>query len=93
MSKLGDERLAMIREYAAKFSSLSDADAANLAATAMDLEARRTAAKARCYEKVKAALSARTALRFLQVEHQLQLLIDLQIASSLPVAPDGKEQR
>jgi hypothetical protein len=93
MSKLGDERLAMIREYAAKFSSLSDADAANLAATAMDLEARRTAAKARCYEKVKAALSARTALRFLQVEHQLQLLIDLQIASSLPVAPNGKEQR
>jgi hypothetical protein len=92
MSKLGDERLAMIREYAAKFSSLSDADAANLAATAMDLEARRTAT-ARCFEKVKAALSARTALRFLQVEHQLQLLIDLQIASSLPVAPDGKEQR
>jgi hypothetical protein len=93
ISKLGDERLAMIREYAAKFSSLTDAVAANLAATAMDLEARRTAAMARCYEKVRAALSARTALRFLQVEHQLQLLIDLQIASSLPVAPAGKEQR
>jgi hypothetical protein len=93
MSKLGDERLAMIREYAAKFSTLTDDVAANLAATAMNLEARRTAAKARCYEKVKAALSARTALRFLHVEHQLQLLIDLQVASSLPVAPDGNERR
>jgi hypothetical protein len=36
---------------------------------------------------VKGALGARQALRFLHVEHQLQLLIDLQVASSLPVAP------
>ena len=39
---------------------------------------------------MKTALSPRTALRFLQVEHQLQLLIDLQIAAALPVAPDRK---
>ena len=93
MSKLGDERLAMIREYAANFSNLTDDVAATLAARAIDLNSRRHAAMARCYEKVKAALSPRTALRFLQVEHQLQLLIDLQIAASLPVAPDGKERR
>ena len=90
MSKLGDERLAMIRDYASEFSTLSDDAAAKLAARAMDLETRRNAAKARCYEKVKTALSPRTALRFLQVEHQLQLLIDLQIAASLPVAPRGQ---
>lgn len=93
MSNLGDERLTMIREYAAQFSTLTDAAAATLATKAMDLDARRTAATTRCYERVKAAMSARTALRFLQVEHQLQLLIDLQIASALPVAPDGKERR
>ena len=90
MSKLGDERLAMIRDYASEFSTLSDDAAAKLAARAMDLETRRNAAKARCYEKVKTALSPRTALRFLQVEHQLQLLIDRQIAASLPVAPRGQ---
>jgi hypothetical protein len=86
MSKLGDERLAMIRDYAAKFTTLTDDDAGALAARALQLETQRNAAKARCYEKVKAALSPRTALRFLQVEHQLQLLVDLQIASALPVA-------
>ena len=32
------------------------------------------------------SLGAKTAMRFLQVEHQLMLLIDLQIASSLPIA-------
>jgi hypothetical protein len=92
MARLGDERVANIREYAANFSTLSDAVAATLAAKALDLESRRNAAKARCYEAVKAKLSPRTALRFLQVEHQLQLLVDLQIAALLPVAPAGKDQ-
>jgi hypothetical protein len=67
------------------YSKLTDADAEKLASKAIDLEARRQAAKAKCYERVKAALSPRTALRFLQVEHQLQLLIDLQIAAALPI--------
>lgn len=90
-ARLGDERLALIKDYAAKYSTLTDDQAAALAAKAIDLESRRHAAKAQCYERVKTVLSPRAALRFLQVEHQLQLLIDLQIASSLPVAPTMKE--
>ena len=93
MSKLADERLLMIRDYAAAYGTLTDDRAASLAAKALDLESRRQAAKAKCYEGVKTALSARTALRFLQVEHQLQLLIDLQIAAALPVAPARKDAR
>jgi hypothetical protein len=86
MAKLGDERVAMIAEYANNFSKLTDDVADKLAAKAIDLDSRRRATLAKCYERVKAATSPRTALRFLQVEHQLQLLIDLQIASALPVA-------
>jgi predicted GH43/DUF377 family glycosyl hydrolase len=93
MSRLADERVRMIRDYADNFAAITDERAASLAATALDLEARRNAAKAKCYERVKTALSPRTALRFLQVEHQLQLLIDLQIAAALPVAPAGKDAR
>ena len=86
MSKLGDERVAMIADYANNYSKLTDEVADKLAARAIDLESRRRATLAKCYDRVKAATSPRTALRFLQVEHQLQLLIDLQIASALPVA-------
>ena len=93
MTKLGDERLGLIRDYAAAYGTLTDEKAAALATKALELETRRNAAKAKVYERVKAALSPRTALRFLQVEHQLQLLIDLQIAAALPVAPPGKERR
>jgi hypothetical protein len=93
MSKLGDERLALIREYAAGYATLTDELASSLAAKAVDLDTRRKATLNKCFEKVKTALSPRTALRFLQVEHQLQLIIDLQIAASLPVAPDGKDKK
>ena len=93
MSKLADQRVGLIRDYAADYGTLTDERAAGLASRALDLETRRSAAKAKCYERVKTALSPRTALRFLQVEHQLQLLIDLQIAAALPVAPATKEAR
>jgi hypothetical protein len=86
MSKLGDERVALIAEYARNYESLTDAVADKLAVQALDLEARRQATKAKYYDRVKKALSPKTALRFLQVEQQLLLLIDLQISASLPIA-------
>jgi hypothetical protein len=86
MAKLGDERLALIVEYAGSYDNMTDAAADKLATKALDLENRRHAAKAKCYERVKAALSPRTAMKFLQVEHQLTLIMDLQVAASLPVA-------
>ena len=86
MAKLGDERVAMIDEYVRLYSKLTDADADRLASKAVDLEGRRHAVKAKFYERVKAALSPKTALRVLQVEHQLLLITDLQISASLPIA-------
>jgi len=87
MSRLGDERVALIAEYAKNYASMNDEIADRLAAKALELESRRQELKGQVYQKVKKALSPLTAARFLQVEHQLLLLIDLQIASSLPIAP------
>lgn len=86
LAKLGDERVALIADYAKNYDTLSDATADSLAKRALDLEARRQGVKAKYYDRFRTALKPRTALRFLQVEHQLQLLIDLQISASLPIA-------
>ena len=86
MAKLGDERVALIAEYAKNYDQMTDAVADSLAAKALDLAKRRQAVEAKYYERVKAVLRPRQALRYLQVEHQLQLLIDLQIAAALPIA-------
>lgn len=85
MAKLGDERVALIAEYASNYSNLTDAVAEKLASKALDLEAKRQALKSKYFDRFKTALSPRTALRFLQVEHQLLLLIDLQISAALPI--------
>jgi hypothetical protein len=86
LQKINDERLAGIEEYSKTFDKLTDATADRLAKMSLDLEARRNATKAKYYEKLKTVVSAKTAARFLQVENQILLLLDLQIASSLPIA-------
>ena len=92
-ASLGDERVALIEEYAAAYGTLTDAVADRLASRALDLEAKRQAVKRKYYERLKTALSPRLAMRFLQVEHQLLLLIDLQIAAALPIAPPASGGR
>lgn len=85
MAKLGDERVALLKEYARVYSQITDANAQSLATRAIDLDKRRNAALERCFTRVGAGLSPKTALKFLQVEHQLLLIIDLQISAALPI--------
>ena len=90
MAKLGDERVALIADYAKNYAALNNEVADRLATKALELETRRQDLKGQAYQKVKKALSPLTAARFLQVENQLLLLVDLQIAASLPIAPTAE---
>jgi hypothetical protein len=85
LTKINDERLALIKEYATNYEKITDAVADRLALGALDLEGRRNALKTKYYGRFKTALSPKTAARFLQIENQILLLLDLQIAASLPV--------
>ena len=85
LSSINDQRLALIREYAQAYEKMTDEIANRLAHAALDLEARRNALKTKYYERLTTILPARTAARVLQVENQILLLLDLQIAASLPV--------
>jgi hypothetical protein len=86
LAKVNDDRMALIKDYANNYDTLTDQVADRLAHGALDLEARRTALKTKYYDRLKTVISPKTAARFLQVENQLLLLLDLQIASSLPIA-------
>ena len=86
LAKINDERLAVIKEYAANYETLTDAVADRLARAALDLEGRRTALKTRYYDRFKSVLSPKAAARFFQIENQILLILDLQIAASLPIA-------
>jgi hypothetical protein len=85
LNKVNDLRVANIQEYAHSYNAMTDAKADELIKSAMAYQKQREELLAKYYERVKQELGAITAARFLQVEHQLLLIIDLKIASSLPV--------
>jgi hypothetical protein len=85
LTKLNDLRVANIQEYANTYDQMTDEKADELIQKAMAYRKQRFELLAKYYERVKQALGGITAARFLQVEDQLLLLIDLQIDSSLPV--------
>ena len=89
LTKLNDQRVENIKEYARSYNQMTDEKADELVQKSLAYQKERAELLAQTYNKVKQALGAITAARFAQVEHQLLLIIDLQIASSLPVVGQG----
>ena len=95
LSKLNDERVKLIKEYANKFSTMTDADAKSMSKKAFDYEAQRVELKRRFFDEFNKKLPATTVAKFFQLEHRLDLLLDLKLASELPsllVKPATGEQ-
>jgi hypothetical protein len=85
LTKLNDLRIENIKEYARNYVEMTDEKADELIQKSLTYQKQRAELLAQTYDKVKQALGAVTAARFVQVEHQLLLIIDLQITSSLPI--------
>jgi len=87
LSRIYDVRLQLIEIYAETYATLTDAQADDLVLKFLDVESRRTALRKKYYTALKAVLAPRVAARALQIEHQLDLIVDLQVAAELPVIP------
>jgi hypothetical protein len=81
--QLGDQKLAIIQDYAKNFMTMDDAKA-----DVMALDEQRAALRKKYYQAMKKVLP--TVLRFFQLDNQVQMLIDdLQIASDLPIIEEA----
>ena len=89
LAKLNDQRIENIKQYAHSYNDLTDEEADRLIQKSVAFQKERAELLAATYEKVKQALGGITAARFAQIEHQLLLIIDLQIDSSLPIVGQG----
>jgi len=85
LDKLGDEKLAIVQEYATNFLTMTNEKADELAQRVMALDDQRMALRRKYYDLMKKSLPAILVVRFFQVENQIQLLVDLKIASNLPI--------
>lgn len=83
-TKLNDERIQVIKEYANNWTTLTDAEARKLAEKSLDLDSRRADLRKRYLAEFSSVLPGLTVAKFFQLEYRLDLLVDLKIASELP---------
>ncbi len=85
LMKVNDQRVSAIKTYSQKFETLTDADAKSLISQTLDFDVRRAELRKKyAKEFQKAGLPSLTVAKFLQLEHRLDLVADLRIASELP---------
>jgi hypothetical protein len=85
MIKLNDERIQMIKDYAASYDTMTDDTAKDLIDRAFKLEEGRNKTLKKYVGKMGKAVDMKTAARWAQVEQALGSAIDLQVASELPL--------
>src|SRR5215467_13364526 len=84
-TKLNNLSRANIREYARHYDDMIDAKADELIQNAMDYRKEESELLAKYHGQVKSSLVAIQAARFLEIEEQILLIIDLQIESASPI--------
>jgi len=84
-SKWGDLRIALIRRFAAQYQTMTDDVAKDLAEEMFDLLDDRIDLYKSFFGKFSDAVSPSVGARFVQVERQLNMVMDLQIAQEMPL--------
>ncbi|PWT88503.1 MAG: hypothetical protein C5B54_10530 [Acidobacteria bacterium] len=83
--KLNDGRYAMIKEYAANYDNMTDEKATDLITRSMDYFDKRTTLKKTYFENLKKSLPPKVVARLMQLDHQMDLQVDLLIAAQVPL--------
>ena len=86
LSKLADKRIANIKDFAANYDSLSDKKADELIKTSFSFQNDRLSLNEKYYKKFADVLTPIVAAKYMQLENQIQLILDLTIAANLPLA-------
>ena len=87
LAKLQDQRIAMVKRYAADYDSMTDAKATTLMKDAFKLQEQRSALLKKYAGKVSKTVSPVIAARYAQVEGFLQALVDVQLRGEIPLVP------
>jgi hypothetical protein len=82
---LGDQRVSVIKDYGAEYDTLTDAQADGLMDRMIKFNKSRNELTAQYFPKFKKAIGAKQAAKFIQVDSRLTLLVDLQLANSIPI--------
>jgi len=98
--KIGDELLKLIKNYAKNFQKLTDEKATELMNKNLDLKGEKNNLNIIYFRKFSNVIAPARAAKFMQVMNQIDLVIDVQLASQIPligekinpISPEEKNQ-
>ena len=85
MTKVGDQKYALIKEYAQNFGSLTDAQARSLIDRSLALDESIAQLRIKYVPIVSSVLPGTKTATFFQIDRRISSLIDLQLASQIPL--------
>jgi hypothetical protein len=85
LTKIGDARLAIIKEYAQSYDTMTDAQAKSLIKRWAATDEQALQLRMQQIPKVEQVLPGKKAALFFQLDRRMGLLMDLQLASIIPM--------
>ncbi|MCE3284882.1 MAG: hypothetical protein K0R70_1138 [Steroidobacteraceae bacterium] len=86
MKKVTDARLQLLDQYAAKYDTLTDADASQMLATRLKLDKQAFALRQKYATKFEKALPSVKALRYVQLQDRIDNILAGNMYSLIPLA-------
>ena len=86
-SKIGDELVQLIKDYASNYETMSDDMASDLVQRLINIEDKTNNLREDYWPKFKTALGAKRAAKFYQVDHRLTMIVNMQLARATPLLP------
>lgn len=84
---IADKRLQVIKDYAKYFDSIDDQKAKDMVLRMRNVDEESLNLREKYWPKFEQALGARRAAKFYQVDNRLTLMINVQLASQIPLIP------
>jgi len=90
VAKIGDTRVALIKEYAQSYNTITDAQANDFMKRAAAIDQQFNATRSKYVPMFEKVISAKKTALWFQIDRRLDLLINLQLAANIPVVNTGQ---
>ena len=84
---IAEKRFGIIMDYAKSIDTMTDANASDLTERMLQIEDDTQALRKKYFPKFVTAIGAKRAAKFYQVDNRLSLIINVQLASEVPLIP------
>ena len=88
LSKIGDRQTALIREYANQWGNMNDEQASSLAKRSLAIDEQITQLRVKYIPIFEQAVPGQVVATFFQLDRRFQALLDIQLASQIPLVQD-----